>query len=149
MSRQIEAPNQLHFSGCVFSPVEHRVQKSANGGGLRDRNECNEHLPTYTLLLSRRVANYIFSTSADYVTRCKIHTSYTHGYYVPVLPLLSLRHALSLQVGDGLVLGPLAVPQAGGDHGHAGGGGGVEEKGQRIPVHRGCLVLRTGEEESR
>ena len=47
--------------------------------------------------------------------------------------LLSLRHALSLQVGDGLVLGPLAVPQAGGDHGHAGGGGGVEEEGQGIP----------------
>ena len=81
------------------------------------------------------VANYIFPpASADYVTRCKIHTSYTHGYYVPVLLLLSLRHALTLQVGDRLVLGPLAVPQAGGDHGHAGGGGGVEEEGQGIPV---------------
>ena len=53
---------------------------------------------------------------------------------VPVLLLLSLRHALTLQVGDGLVLGPLAVPQAGGDHGHAGRRGGVEEEGQGIPV---------------
>ena len=62
--------------------------------------------------------------------------------------LLSLRHALSLQVGDGLVLGPLAVPQAGGDHGDAGSGGGVEEEGQGIP--EGFVkILRIVEEESK
>ena len=56
------------------------------------------------------------------------------GDFVPVLLLFSLSHSLTLQVGDGLVLGPLAVAQAGGDHGHADGRGGVEEEGQGIPV---------------